>query len=59
MGGSRLGTRKRLAISLKSAIRAIQTSIRKLEKTGASPLLINARKKRLANMQEELATLRH
>ena len=50
---------KRLAVSLKLAIGALQTNIRKLEKAEGSPLLIATRKKRLARMQEELDRLRH
>ncbi|HKS72429.1 MAG TPA: hypothetical protein VJQ82_04480 [Terriglobales bacterium] len=55
--GNRLETRKRLAISLKLAIKALESNIHKLEKTAGSPLLIVTRKKRLARMQEELANL--
>jgi hypothetical protein len=54
---SKLQTQKRLAITLKLAIGALQSNIRKLERTGGSPLLIATRKKRLAKMQEELAIL--
>ncbi len=54
---SRLGTRKRLAISLKLAIRALESNLHKLERTAACPLLILTRKKRLARMQQELAKL--
>lgn len=50
-------TAKRLAVSLKAAIRALEGNIRKLEKTGAHPLLIMARKKELAKMEEELSRL--
>lgn len=50
-------TRRRLAISLKLAIGSLGTNIRKLENTGASPLLVAARKKRLVRMKEELARL--
>jgi hypothetical protein len=50
-------TRRRLAISLKLAIRALETNIRKLERTGVSPLLIATRKRRLGRMQEELALI--
>ena len=44
---------RRSAISLKLAIGALQRNIRKLERTGASPLLIATRKKRLAGIQKE------
>lgn len=53
----RLGTRRRLAISLKLAIGALESNIRKLERTAGSPLLIVTRKRRLARLQEELANL--
>ena len=55
--GSGLGAKKRLAMSLKLAIGALESNIRKLERTAGSPLLILIRKKRLARMQEELASL--
>lgn len=51
-------TRARLATSLKLAIKALQTNIRKLERTEAHPLLIAARKRELLKMQEELTRLR-
>ena len=56
-GASKPATSRRLAISLKSAIRALQTSIHKLEKTDGSSLLIDARKKRLVRMRQELEQL--
>jgi hypothetical protein len=51
-------TNRRLAISLRLAIGTLETNIRKLERTGASPLLVATRRKRLARMQEELAKMR-
>jgi len=53
---SKPATSSRLAISLKSAIGALQTDIRKLEKTASSSVVIATRKKRLARMQQERAT---
>jgi hypothetical protein len=50
--------RQRLAISLRLAIRALDTNICKSERTEASPLLIATGKKRLARMRQELAKLR-
>jgi hypothetical protein len=50
-------TKRRLAIALKTTIRTMQGNVSKLERTGASPLLIATRKKRLAKMQAELARL--
>ena len=53
--GSRKRTRTRLAASLRLAVKALKTNIRKLERTGgAHPLLINARKKQLAKLEGEL-----
>src|SRR5207253_2842793 len=48
---------RRLAIPLRLAIGALERNIRKLERTGATPLLIATRKKRLAKMRKELASL--
>ena len=55
--GSERETKGHFAITLKIAIRTLQGNIRKLERTGASPLLIAARRKRLVRMQEELAKM--
>jgi hypothetical protein len=55
--GSERESRRHFAITLKLAIKTLQGNIRKLEKTGASPLLIATRKKRLARMQTELIRL--
>ena len=54
---SERGTKRRLALTLKIAIRTLQGNIGKLERTGAFPLLIAARKKRLTRMKEELAKM--
>lgn len=51
-------TRTRLPKSLKLASETLQANICKLEKTGAHPLLIAARKKELAKIQGEIAKLR-
>ena len=56
--GSKPGTTRRLEIFLELAIRALETNIRKLEETEGFPLLIAARKKRLARMRTELTKLR-
>ena len=50
-------TKRHLMMALKLAIRNLQISIHKLERTEASALLVMARKKRLARMKEELAKL--
>lgn len=55
--GSERETKGRLAITLKIAIKTLQGNICKLERTGASPLLIATRKKRLVRIQEELAKM--
>ena len=55
-GGKRI-TVKRLKIALRLATLALDTNIRRLEKTGGSPLLLGIRKKRLARMQRELSEL--
>jgi HEPN domain-containing protein len=47
----------RLATSLKLAVEKLERNIRKLEKAEISPLLIAARKKQLAKVQDELARL--
>ena len=47
-----------LATTLKDAIRNLRRNIRKLEVTGAHPLLIAARNKALRKMQDELSELR-
>jgi hypothetical protein len=57
MEASKPATSSRLAISLTSAIGALQTDIRKLEKAESSSLLIATRKKRLARMQQQLEQL--
>jgi hypothetical protein len=57
MGRSRNTTRARLAESLKLAIDAMKINIRKLERTGAHGLLIDARKRQLANLEEELSRI--
>ncbi len=54
---SERGTRQGLAKVLKVAVKSLQGNIRKLEKTGASPLLIAARKKQLARMKEQLSKI--
>jgi len=60
MRGSRKRTQTRLAASLKLAIKALKTNIRKLERTGdAHPLLIAARKKELAKLRKELGGLKN
>jgi hypothetical protein len=56
---SKLQSQKRLAWSLKLAIGTLETNIRKLKRTEASPLLIATRKKPLARMKEELTQLAH
>ena len=53
-----LRTKARLIDSLKPAIRALETNIRRLERTGGNPLLISVRKRELVKMQEELSNLR-
>ena len=50
---------RRLAISLRLAIGALERNIRKLERTGATPLLIATRKKQLAKMRKELGGLKN
>ena len=55
--GSERETKGRFAITLKIAIRALEGNIRRLERAGASPLLVATRKKRLVRMQEELAKM--
>ena len=51
-------TKRHLMMALKLAMKGLRSNIHKLQKTGAFPLLIATRKKRLARMQQELAKLR-
>ena len=59
MGRARRHNGARLATSLKLASETLHANICKLEKTGAHPLLIAARKKELAKLQDDIAKLCH